>query len=235
MPAGSTLPPLISSDGHLEVRPERWTPRMPAKLREKAPRTIKLPDGGDAMLDRGPAALSRAVPRSPRGANERDLAAVRRDGRRHRRGGPARAAACASRTRTACSPRCCSPTCRWARGSGATWRTRTPIARRCAPTTTGWRGVLPGVARPADRARRHPVDEPRRRHRRARALRRLGLKGVNLGVFPSGKSYPTPEDDTFWAAAIDMGMPLTVHVGFDRLGPRASQPTFEYPGADPRC
>jgi hypothetical protein len=37
----------------------------------------------------------------------------------------------------------------------------------------------------------------------------------------------------FWAAAIDMKMPLTVHVGFDRLGPRAQQPTFEYPGADP--
>jgi predicted TIM-barrel fold metal-dependent hydrolase len=26
---------------------------------------------------------------------------------------------------------------------------------------------------------------------------------------------------------------VTVHVGFDRLGPRASEPTFEYPGADP--
>jgi len=62
---------------------------------------------------------------------------------------------------------------------------------------------------------------------------KLGLKGVNLGVFPSGKAYPTPEDDRFWAATIDMKMPLTVHVGFDRLGPRASQPTFEYPGADP--
>src|SRR3989449_877820 len=61
---------------------------------------------------------------------------------------------------------------------------------------------------------------------------KLGLKGVNLGVFPSGKGYPTPEDDRFWAAAIDMNMPLTVHVGFDRLGPRASQPTFEYPGVD---
>ena len=47
------LPPLLSSDGHLEVRPERWTPRMPAALREKAPRTIKLPDGGDALLVEG--------------------------------------------------------------------------------------------------------------------------------------------------------------------------------------
>jgi predicted TIM-barrel fold metal-dependent hydrolase len=63
--------------------------------------------------------------------------------------------------------------------------------------------------------------------------KKLGLKGVNLGVFPNGKAYPKPEDDAFWAAAIDLQMPLTVHVGFDRLGPRAQQPTFEYPGADP--
>src|SRR3989441_10198870 len=48
-----TLPPLLSSDGPLEVLPERWTPRMPAKYRDKAPRTIKLPDGGDAILVEG--------------------------------------------------------------------------------------------------------------------------------------------------------------------------------------
>src|ERR1043165_5301347 len=46
----SALPPLISSDGHLEVRPERWTPRMPAALRDNAPRAIKLPDGGAPLL-----------------------------------------------------------------------------------------------------------------------------------------------------------------------------------------
>ena len=51
----ASLPPLLSSDGHLEVLPERWTPRMPAKYRERAPRTIKLPDGGDAILVEGQA------------------------------------------------------------------------------------------------------------------------------------------------------------------------------------
>src|SRR5262249_23090102 len=66
-----------------------------------------------------------------------------------------------------------------------------------------------------------------------RHFARLRPKGVNLGVVPNGKAYPQPEDDRFWAAAIEMKMPLTVHVGFDRLGPRAQQPTFEYPGADP--
>lgn len=49
----------------------------------------------------------------------------------------------------------------------------------------------------------------------------LGLKGVNRGVFPSGKSYPTLPDDRFCAAAVEMRLPLTVHVAFDRLRPRA--------------
>jgi predicted TIM-barrel fold metal-dependent hydrolase len=63
---------------------------------------------------------------------------------------------------------------------------------------------------------------------------KLGLRGVTLGVFPSGYGYPTPADDRFWSAAIAMKMPLTVHVGFDRQGPRAKQPTLEFPGADPK-
>src|SRR5262249_3680071 len=49
----AAVPPLISSDGHLEVRPERWSPRMAAKYRDHAPRTIKLPDGGDAIPAEG--------------------------------------------------------------------------------------------------------------------------------------------------------------------------------------
>jgi hypothetical protein len=30
-----------------------------------------------------------------------------------------------------------------------------------------------------------------------------GLKGVLLGGLPNGRGYPTPEDDRFWAAALD--------------------------------
>ena len=44
------LPPLMSSDGHLEVRPERWSGRVPKKFAEVIPRTVKMPDGGDAIL-----------------------------------------------------------------------------------------------------------------------------------------------------------------------------------------
>ena len=63
--------------------------------------------------------------------------------------------------------------------------------------------------------------------------KKLGLKGILMGALPSGKGYPTPEDDKFWAAAVDMDMPVTVHVQFYRTGARASQPTFKYPKEDP--
>jgi predicted TIM-barrel fold metal-dependent hydrolase len=62
---------------------------------------------------------------------------------------------------------------------------------------------------------------------------KLGLKGIQLGALPNAKGYPTPEDDRFWAAAVDMDMPVTVHVAFNRTGARASQPTFKYPKEDP--
>ena len=47
--------PMLSSDGHLEVLPERWTGRMATKYRELAPRTTTLPDGSDAIVMAGSA------------------------------------------------------------------------------------------------------------------------------------------------------------------------------------
>ena len=40
----------------------------------------------------------------------------------------------------------------------------------------------------------------------------IGLPTVNVACFPAGHRYPSDEDDRFWAAAIDLDMPLTVHV-----------------------
>ena len=44
---------LMSADGHLEVPPERWIHRVPEKYRDRAPHTVKLPDGGDALMIEG--------------------------------------------------------------------------------------------------------------------------------------------------------------------------------------
>lgn len=56
-----------------------------------------------------------------------------------------------------------------------------------------------------------------------------GLKGGLLDKFPNGKGYPTPEDDRFWAAALDCGIAITHHTtgGTTRMT-RANEPTFNY-------
>ena len=58
---------------------------------------------------------------------------------------------------------------------------------------------------------------------------KVGLKGVNLHRFPSGKSYVTPEDDKFWEAALEMNVPICSHTfgGTTRMGTKG--PIFQYP------
>lgn len=44
---------VISGDGHLETPPDRWLKYVPEAYRERAPRLIKLPDGGEGWLVEG--------------------------------------------------------------------------------------------------------------------------------------------------------------------------------------
>ena len=229
----SALPPLVSSDGHLEVVPERWTGRMPAAFRDKAPRTIKLSDGGDAILVEGqkpypvPFLDLRAGRTNetwqPFGVTVEDTAGVGPPEQRIREQDMDGLHAEVLFPNMQLGPRL--------------WRTMADDGAYLAAVRAynDWLGeeycavsrdrliglgVIPWTN----------IDDAVTELERCA---RLGLKGVALGVFPSGKSYPTPEDDRFWAAALDMEMPVTVHVGFDRLGPRASEPTFVYRDADP--
>ena len=52
----------------------------------------------------------------------------------------------------------------------------------------------------------------------------LGLKGVTLNTFPSGHGYPTPEDDRFWAAALDLNIALAKHGGGRFQGSKRGEP-----------
>jgi predicted TIM-barrel fold metal-dependent hydrolase len=48
----------------------------------------------------------------------------------------------------------------------------------------------------------------------------LGFQSVCLGQFPNGTPSPSDEDDRFWEAALELGMPLTAHATLgDRLNP----------------
>ncbi len=57
--------------------------------------------------------------------------------------------------------------------------------------------------------------------------KKLGLPVVNLAAFPAGHRYPSKEDDRFWAAALDLKMPLTVHVSMSARDD-SKEPVFIY-------
>ena len=59
--------------------------------------------------------------------------------------------------------------------------------------------------------------------------KKVGVKGVWLTTFPSGKGFHMPEDDKFWAAAIDMDMPLVVHTSLPGNVGARNEAHFKYP------
>ena len=225
---------LMSSDGHLEVPPERWVHRVPQKYRDRAPRSVKLPDGGDALLIEGQPLLE---------ANFLDLRAGRPSGQWQPFGIKVEDAAgtgsAEQRVKEQDVDGMDAEVLFPAMVAGpAFWRNIShdevykAVIRgyndglgeeycAVAPDRLIGMGVMPITN--ADDA----VAEMEH-------CGKLGLKGIQLGALPNGKGYPTPEDDKFWGAAVEMDMPVTVHVAFNRTGARASQPTFKYPKEDPQ-
>ena len=41
---------VISADGHIETPPDVWLKYVPEKWRDRAPRLVKLPDGGEGWV-----------------------------------------------------------------------------------------------------------------------------------------------------------------------------------------
>jgi predicted TIM-barrel fold metal-dependent hydrolase len=212
---------VISADSHLELSPERWTGRVPAKYRDLAPRLIKLPHGGDGIMIEGQPVyvLGAAITGKP--YEEHQLYGINYEG----------------------SPGAGSPQDRLkeqdidgvdaevmytSAGNSGFWRGIRDDQAYCAvvhayneflaeeycaaaPDRLLAMGVIPMASIDAS------VKE-------LEYCARAGLKGIMLGTFPNGKGYPTAEDDRFWAAALDTEMPLTAHVGF--VAGRG--PTFKY-------
>ena len=217
----------ISGDSHLEIDSKAWLPRVPAKFRELAPRLVRLDDGADAWVVAGQP--PRTVPADLYGGKGRDV--WRPFGQRYEdtpgTGSPQQRLA--EQDRDGVDAEVLFPGASGPR----LWRNIADddayraVVRAyndflaldycaVAPRRLIGIGMLPwtGVG--------DAIEEMRR-------CAELGLKAVCLGVFPSGRDYPTPEDDRFWTAALELRMPITIHVDLVRSG----GPLVVYPGETP--
>jgi uncharacterized protein len=214
----------ISADSHFESPPEQWTHRVAPQYRDRAPRRIKLANGRDALLMEGRQLIYGGTSlyggRSPEifdptlldfdhtpgcGSAEQRLREQDQDGIDAEVLFALDVRNAAIRDKAALIAVIQGFNDYWAEEYCAVDRDRLiGIA------------VLPNVGAEED------IAEMER-------CKRMGLKGVWLSTFSSGQSYPTPDDDRFWAAAIDLEMPVIVHTSFPtKVGSRETR-LFKYP------
>lgn len=228
---------VISGDSHLDIAPERWTPYVPERWRDRAPRTARLSSGNDGLLLEGrpPHTPGAQLTGTGRRYDLHDVGPITYEG-----------------------PGTGSPEQRCREqdmdGLDAEIMYTHPIYPRfwrgirddepykvmfwaynewlgteycaSAPDRLLAMGVIPDTG----------VDDA---IAEMEHCARVGLKGVCLYKFPNGKNWPVPEDDRFWAAALDMRMPVTTHTNGGTTRFTRDEPVFppgragDVPGRDP--
>jgi len=223
----------ISADSHLEIRPDRYTSRIPTKYRYHAPQVITLQDGTLAVLQEGKP-LERLISNIACGRpyeERRPFDPLPGENYEN-------------------SPGTGSPEQRLKEQDMDGIDAEVLFPGNVGPSY--WRGIRNNDAfKSVVRAYNDWLAEEYCSSNPDRLIgvgvipmtnvddalaelthcKNLGLKAIALNAFPAGQRAPTPEDDRFWAAAVDLQMPVTVHVAFgfpQRGAPPPPAPSFNY-------
>jgi predicted TIM-barrel fold metal-dependent hydrolase len=221
----------ISGDSHMEVDTANWTPRVPEKYRERAPKLVRLDNGMDAwFIDGKQSALANAADLYggkgrenylPRGAKYEGTPGTGTPQQRMEEQAMDGVDAEVLFPAQATGPKM------WRKvDDNEAYLTIVRayndwlIEDYCSANPDRLIGV--GLLPMIEDLDAHIAE--------LMHCKQQGFKAVMLGDFPSGKSYPTKDDDRFWATALELEMPVTVHVD---LQTSAKGPFLEYPKATP--
>ena len=219
---------IISGDGHLEIDSKWWVDRVPKQHRDRAPRVVRLPDGGDGWIIEG--LPLREVPQdlyggkgrgkwtpfgqsyeatAGTGSNEQRLREQDQDGI----------------DGDVIFPGVSGP---------SLWRSIRDDDAYLA-VVRAYNSYLAEEYCAIARDRLIAVGViPQTGVKDAIAemeyCKNAGLKAILLSRFPNGSGIPKRSDDDFWAAALDLQMPVTAHVTINRSGANS---LIEYPDAKP--
>ncbi|GMU79355.1 MAG: amidohydrolase [Acidimicrobiia bacterium] len=204
---------VISADGHVET-PPFWTAYVPAPWKDRAPRLIDLPDGGEGWLIEGQPLLRNGQNITGRGPIRFDYGSYyKADGSPNDGAGPPEQRlreqdedgidaevlfppVFASRFLEGIKDR--DVYCAMIRAYN-TWLAQDFCA--VAPDRLIGNSVTP-ISTLDD-----AIAELRHAHS-------LGLPSVAFYQFPNGTGFAQPEDDAFWAECLELGMAISPHFGF---------------------
>lgn len=215
---------VISADSHIDLSPDAWRHRVPEKWRDQAPRVVRMENGEDAVAvgDRPPLRLGMVkitgVPREEFHTQihtfENSAGAgspQRRLGEQDQDGIDAEVLFSRVSNLRGVGNDDCYVALNHAYNEYLAEEYSAIAPHRLIPM-----GVIPVTG----------VDDA---VRELEYCARAGMKGVLIDRFPSGKGFPTPEDDRFWATSLDHRMPVTYHTGGGTTRmTRGNEPTFTY-------
>jgi predicted TIM-barrel fold metal-dependent hydrolase len=214
----------ISADGHIDLNPDIWRDRVQAKWRDRAPKRVKMPNGSDAVVIDGGKPNTIGITRSVR-VPHADLAKqVPTFETCAGTGGPEKRLAEQDQDGIDCE-------ILFSQITFVLRQTKDDdFYRDCIRAYNEFLAEEYSAAAP-DRLvcmGAIPVTNVNDAVKELNHCAKLGMKGVKLDRYPSGKSYPTAEDDGFWSAAIDLGIALTNHNN-GSLGAGKGEPDYLYP------
>jgi predicted TIM-barrel fold metal-dependent hydrolase len=205
----------VSVDSHLEVSPDQWRDFVDPAFRDQVPRVVKLDNGGDAWKLPGegplvPLGLNFSAGRGwpnlrPTGVSYSEGLVGAGDGRQR----------LAEMDRDGIDAEILFPAVAGQRALKNRISDDAYVA-----LARGYNDWLSSAYCAADYDRllgaallpvtcvRDAVDELRR------AARLPGIRTVVLHDWPNGSGAPSDEDDRFWRAALETGLPLSAHVSF---------------------
>ena len=213
---------VISADGHLEAPPDAWVKYIPEKHRERAPRLVALPEGGEGWVVEGRPLLHNGQNLSSGSFLKGESVKYRNESYWDEDGGLVAGAGgpvqrLQEQDQDGIDAEVLFPPVFATHFiSGITDRDaylatvqayNTYLAEEfcsVAPDRLIGNGIIPITG--VDDA----IDELKR-------CQGMGLRSVTFHQFPNGGDHPSPEDDRFWEAALSSGMALSPHNGF---GPR---------------
>ncbi len=210
---------VISCDGHLEIPPDPWIRHVPAEHRDRAPRLVKLRTGGEGWIVEG----------SPLIHNGQNVAAGRPlkvkggsywepDGVTSVPGTGDAAQRLREQDLDGVDAEVLYPPVFISRFIENIEDREAYVAMvrayndflaedycAVAPDRLIGNAIIPSSG----------IEDAIGELKRAKSI---GLRSVTMASFPNGSGSPAPEDDAFWEAALEMGMPLTAHATMGERG-----------------
>jgi uncharacterized protein len=217
---------VISADGHVETPPDPWVKYVPEKWRDRAPRLVSLPDGGEGWLIEGQPLLKNGQNITGRGPISFDSASYYKpDGSPNDGAGPGQQRL-REQDEDGVDAEVLFPpvfATRFLEGISDREIYRSMIRAYNTWLAHDYCAVAP------DRLIGNsvtPISDIDDAVAEVQFAHDAGLKSVAFYMFPNGTGFAEPEDDKFWERCVELGIAISPHFGFGEM--RAPMPK---PGA----